>query len=310
MLIRNGNGNENTTNQRHNGNYVGRDHLEAIMNTIPPESDALSPMDTLNIIRNLSEKSQKSSTTLSFNIVQHKNFAILRQAMKISLQYFNSKDKFSALRSIQSLSIPADDDIFTSILSSLHENVYNLSLNEIMLFDAILSSSQNNNNQLVDELRKSLIERFNVKMSQLPIDLCYFIKVRRMMQFIDRNRNKIINEVFVNIRECAANAEIDIFTPYEAMDVIIRLSNFGNDCEYFEKVLEKAFNVWHTGEVTVEMVEIMLTLLVNRKSTLDYGLYKDARLIEKCSKVAIDSCNMEKCFNFQRQFNRLVSGSK
>lgn len=275
--------------------------VQNIMNAVPPESNALSPMDTLNIFRSLSEIAQTLESTSS--IVQHTNFTILREAMKVSIPYFHSKEKFDALRSIQNLSIPPDDEIFNLMLSSLLGGVYSMSLNEIMLFDAILISNQKN--ELVDELRTSLIDRFNAKMSQLPIDFSYFIKNRRMLQFIHRNQGDIIEEVFVNIRKCAV--KIDIFTPYEAMDIIITLSSFGYQCEYFQAILDEAYNVWHTGEVSIEMVEIVLTLLASRKSTLNYELYKDPRLIEKCSQVAMEHGDMEKCFAIQRLFNRLVS---
>lgn len=300
-------GNTSTIPRRHKGSSAGYGPLDEIMNSMPPESDALSPSDTLNIIRNLCDTSQNLSLASSIHVVKHKNFAILRQAMKASVPYLQSKEKFDALRSMQSLSIPVDDDMFQTILLSLLENVYNMSVNEIMLFDTILVSKQKN--ELIDELRSSLIERFNAKMSQLPIDFNFFIRIRRMLQFIKRNRNKIISEVFVNIKKCAERSEIDIFTPDEAMDTIIILSSFGNHCKYFEAVLEKAFNVWHMSEITIEMVEIVLTLLVSRRSTLDYRLYNDTKFVEKLSWVAIENGDIAKCFSIQKKFNRLVSSS-
>lgn len=280
--------------------------MKRILDTLPPESEALSPTDTLNIFRNLSETLRKlpQSPIKSYNVADHQNFAVLRQAMKVSIPYLRSNEKLDVLNAIQTLSVPVDDDVFNAVLSSLLENVYNMSLNDIMILDQVLISRQKN--RLAMELHRNLIDRFNAKTSQIPIDFSYFMKTRRMLQFIERNRNEIIDEVFCNIGKCAAQQPIDILAAYEAMDVIITLGSFGNRCEYFKPVLNKAFDVWCTTEITIQMAEIVLTLLIRRKAYLNYDLYKDPRLIETCAQVAIANGDIKKCFSILRQLNRLV----
>lgn len=276
------------------------------MNTVPPESEALSPGDTLNILRQLGETSRAISThtTASFNVVKHANFSILRQAMKVSMSYLKTTEQFDILRAIETLSIPMEDDVYETILSSLLDNVYNMSLNDIMIIDTFLVSKQMNSK--AKKLQLNLVDRFNAKTSQLPVEFSYFAKLRRMLEFIRRNRPKIIDEAFENMRKCAIKRDIDIITANEAMSTIIILANYGDKCEYFQSVLDKAFDIWSTADITIQMVEIVLTLLNKRIATLNYNLYKDARFIEKCAWTAIENGDLGKCFIIQRQLNRLV----
>lgn len=286
-------------------NYVVNP-LEEIINTVPPEPEALSPSDTLNIFRKLSETSQtiSSSSSASFKLVEHENFAILRRATKVSISYLKTTEKFDILKAIQTLSVPMDDDICNTIYSSLLDNLFNMSLNDIMVIDTFLVSNQMNS--LARELHQYLIERFNAKTSQLPVDFNYFTKIRRMLVFIKRNRHKITDDAFANIGNCANKRQIDIFTAHEAMDIILILSKFDDKCEYFRPILEKAFDIWSTSDVTIQMVETILKILNRRIGILNYSLYKDARLIEKCAQIAIESGDLESCFAILRQFNRLV----
>lgn len=268
----------------------------------------MSPSDTLNIFRKLSETSKKlpQTSTISYNVTEHQNFAILRKAMSVSILYFRSNEKFDVLNAIQTLSVPVDDNVFNAVLSSLLENVFCMSLTEIMILDQILNKYQQKNH-LTMELNECLVNHFNAKTSLLPIEFDYCMKTRRMLQFIERNRNKIIDEVFINMRNCAANQQIDISTASEAMDIIITLSSFRDRCDYFQPVLNKAFDVWCGSEVTLQMAEIVLTFLVRRRSILNVSLYNDPRLIETCAQAAIANGNIDKCFSILRHLNRLVS---
>lgn len=286
----------------------GTNPLQAILDTLPPEPEALSPSDTLNIFRQLCETSQKlSQTSASFNVFDHENFAILRQAIKVSLPYLKTNETFEVLKAIDSLSIFGNDEIFDVICSYLLNIVYNMSLNEIMVFDIVLASRQQN--KMARELRRNLIDRFNVKASQMPVEFNFYVKLSRMLRFIERNRSHIIDEVYINMRNCAAKQQIDIFTASEAMDVIISLSNFDDQCEYFQAILDKSFNVWSSSNVNIGMIETVLTFLAKRKSTLTHDLFNDTRFIEKCARVAIDD-DLKKCFSIQRYFNRLSFSSK
>lgn len=275
------------------------------MNTVPPESEALSPNDTLNIFRQLSESSRTlSSSSPSFNIVNHKNFTILREAMKVSLSYLKVTEKFDLLKAIQNLSVPPNDNVYSTIFTSLLDNVFNMSLNDIMVIDALLVSNQIN--PVARELHQSLVDRFNAKTSQLPVEFNYFMRIRRILQFINRNRYQIIDETFLNIRNCAKKREIDIFTAHEAMQTIRILSNFGDKCEYFQAILDKAFDVWSDNDVTIQMVDRTLTYLKERISITNYSMFKDTRFIEKCARVAIENADLDECFAIQRKLNRLV----
>lgn len=281
--------------------------LEEILSSVPPESEAISPNDALNIFRKLSDASsllQLSSTP--YKVVEHKNFVVLRQAMKVSLPYLQMTETLEVLRAIRTLRVPSDDTVSIAILSTLIENVFSMSLNEIMITDWFLESKKKKS-QLAIELHQQLIHKFNVKTSQFPVKFNYFMKTRRLLQFIERNINEITERVFINMGKCASEQPIDIFTTYEAMDVIIRLARFGNRSEYLKKILEKAFSIWCSKGVTLEMVETVLTSLIRRKPTLNYSLYTDPRFVETCAQVAMASGNVEKCFLILRQLNRLVS---
>lgn len=273
---------------------------------MPPESDALSPNDTLNIIRNLSEASMKlSQLSTTYNVINHKNFQILREAIKISFPYLLQREKLDILDAIRALSVPIDDDISNAVLSSLLENVFKMSLDDIMILDQILIPWQEN--RLAAKLHRHIVDQFNVKCSQPSIKFNYFMKTRRILRFIERNRDQIIEEVFLNMEKCAKKNEIDILTTSEAFDVIIALSSFGDRTKYFWQILNKAFVIWSIGQPTFGMVEMLLQFLLRRRSLLSYSHFKNSRLIETCAQIAIESGDIEKCFIILRHLNRLVS---
>lgn len=290
--------------------YSSKSTLNDILEVVPPESDALSPSDSLNILRDLHEAVRKSSpqTNTLYHVTNHPNFSILCQALKVSLPYFDEiKDQFDILVAMKDLSVPINSNIFNAILLSFHENVFKMSLHEIMLLDRILYSCEKS--QMVNQLHQSLIERFNLKSSKSNMKLNYFSKMRRWLQFVDRNRYVIIDEVFDNMENCVATQYIDILTVREAMDMIILLANFGNRSEYIWPILDKAFDIWYKStEVTMQMVEITLKILV-RRHRFDHNVnrYQDSRFIQTCTRTAIANGDIDKSFVILKYLNQLVS---
>lgn len=282
--------------------------LEDILDTVPPESAALSPSDTLNIFRSLSEVTHKQSkpTDSSYNVTNHKGFAILCQALKISMPYISMNERLDILKAIQNLCVPIDSKIYSAVLISFHENLFSMSLNEIMILDRVLCDIHKT--QMVDDLRCRLVDQFNLKSSNHKIEFIYFKKMRRILQFIERNRHEIIEEVFENFEKCAAKQNLDILTAREAMDTIILLSSFGKRSESVWPILNKAFDVWCNSEVSMQMAEIALRILVRRnRHGNDVSRYKDRRFIETCARTAIASGDSKKCFLILRYLNQLVS---
>lgn len=285
--------------------------LKQILDTVPPESEALSPSDTLGIFRSLREVTHKltQQPDSSYNVTHHRNFNILCRALTISMPYIEISGKLDILNAIKNLSVPVDSKIYNTVLMSFNENLFNMSLNEIMVLDRILSSS-NQKSQMIDDLRGNLIDQFNLKSSKLKVEMNYFMKMRRMLQFIERNRYEIAEEVFENMGNCAVKQDVDILTAYEAIDTMILLSNFGNRSEHIWPILNKAFDVWCNSEVTIRMVETVLRILVrkNRYSN-DVSQFKDWRFIETCARTAIANGDVEKCFLILRYLNQLVRAS-
>lgn len=283
--------------------------MKDILDTIPPEPEALSPTDTLNTLRSLREATARLShqSHSLYHVTHHTNFNILCQALKVSMPYLGINSQLDTLHAIKILSVPVDSDIFNTILLSLHDNLFNMSLNEIMKLDRMLFSSRKS--QTVNELQRSLIDRFNLKSSKLKIEFNYFIKMRSMLQFIERNRYDIDDEVFDNMGYCAVKQHIEILTAQEAMETIILLSNFGNRSEYLWPILDKALDVWYNStEVTVQMVRIVLKILVRRnRFNNNVNRYKDSRFIETCARTAIVNGDIEKCFLILQYLNQLVS---
>lgn len=286
--------------------------LKEILDTVPPESEALSPLDTLNIFRSLREIARKpyqhtyQRSISPYNVTDHKNFHILCQALKVSMPYLEMNGKLDILSAIGNLSVPIDSEIFNTVLLSFHDNLFSMSLNEIMMLDQVLYSSRKS--QMIDNLRTSLVNHFNMKSSKLQIEFNYFMKMRRMLQFIRRNQYEIVDEVFDNIGHCAAKQNVDILTANEAMDTIILLSTHGNRSEYVWPILNKAFDVWCNSEIDMRMVEILLRILVRRKRNgIDVNRYKDPRFIDTCAQTAITNGDIEKCFLILQYLNQLVS---
>lgn len=278
------------------------------MNTLPPVSDALSPSDTFNIFMRLSELTRcKSFSPASFKVFEHDNFDVLRQAIKSSVPYYKATEKFNVFLAIQTLSVPIDDEVCNTVLSSLQKNVINISLNEIMILDAILAIKRKT--QFTDALHQELIEQFNAKTSQIPVNFNYFDRIKRILEFIKRNKSAIVDEVFENLKSSMVKRDIDIFSAHQSMNTIIALSYFGDKCGYFEPILEKSFDVWQSSTVTVDMVDTVLKYLAKNSLTVqryEMRLYKDTRFVEKCAHVVINSGNAEKCLVVQKRFNQLV----
>lgn len=282
--------------------------LDDILDTVPPESAALSPSDTLNIFRSLGEVTRKQSKQpdSSYNVTNHKNFGILCQALKISMPYIEMNARIDIFNAIQNLCVPIDSEVYSSVLTSFHENLFSMSLNEIMILDRVLWASHKT--QMVDNLHRSLVDQFNLKSSKHKIEFNYFMKMRRMLQFIERNRYEIIEEVFENFEKCAAKQNVDILTAREAMDTIILLSSFEKRSEKVWPILNKAFDVWCNSEVTIQLAEITLRILSRRnRSGNDVSRYKDPRFIETCARTAIANDDVEKCFLILWYLNQLVS---
>lgn len=289
------------------GNQPSRKSLKDILDAIPPEPEALSPSDTLNILRSLSAVTGRLSHQLLHHVKHHQKFNILCEALTVSMPYLDTSDKFATLYAIKSLEVPVDSAIHNAILVSFHENLFNMSLNEIMLLDGMLFSSQRS--QTVIELQRSLIDRFNLKCSKVKIEFNYYLKMHRMLQFIERNRYEIVDEVFDNMENCAAKQNVEILTAQEAMDTMILLSNFDNRSECVSPIFSKAFEVWYnSAEVRIEMVQVFLKILARRKrfsNTVDR--YNDARLVGACARVAIANGDIDKCFSVLQYLNQLVS---
>lgn len=284
-------------------NYLTFCPLKEIMNTLPPESNALSPSDTLNIFRQLSTTSKIHRKINPSSVVEHEKYAVLRQAIKASILYLRTEEKLDILSAIQILSVPGDDDVCHTIHSSVLENILNLSLKEIMMLDTIMTKGELN--PLARELQHNLVDRFNEKTSLCPVRFNYFRQIRRMLKFIGRNRNRIRPEVFVNMQKSAETGNIDICTSYEAMEIMIVLSTFGDRCVYFKTVLEKAFDVWHTGYVSMKMVETVFDYLHSRQKT-QLEMYRNDKFIKKCAEVVMECSDVEKGLAIQKKFNRLV----
>ncbi|XP_031621099.1 uncharacterized protein LOC116339393 [Contarinia nasturtii] len=295
------------SHKKYSSTLTSNNPLEEILNNLPPEAEALSPSDTINIFRHLSETSKNLNSLLpatSFKVIQHEKFEILRQAIKQSIPYLKTMDKFDVLKRTQILDVPIDDGVNNIIISSLLENVFNMSLNEILVFDALLAPQQKT--VLTKELTQCFVNRFNIKVSSSPINFSYFTNTKRILQFILRNRNEITKNVFENMKNCLVKNDIDdidILTANEAEITIILLSNFQEKCEYFDRLKEKALNVWQSSDVTMDMVQKTLTFLTKRNSSVIFNMYNDSRYLEKCVQVAIKSGDLQKCFAVQSQFN-------
>lgn len=283
--------------------------LEEILNSVPSVAEALSPNDTIEILKKLSKISlnqMSSPEATPFKVIEHEKFKILRHAVRQSTSKFKTMDKFNILKASKILNIPADDGINNAIVGSLLDNVFNVSLGEILLFDEILTSKEQHQSNLIAQLRRHFINRFNMKISSGPIDYSYFGKTMRMLQFMIRNRSHICDQVYENMKNCLAKNNIDILTADEATSIIIILTNFQEKCEFFDNLKEKAFNVWQSTDVNIEMVLTTLSFLTKRNSSVIFKMYDDKRYLEKCVHVAIKTADVEKCFAVQNYFNYMV----
>lgn len=286
--------------------------LSAIFDSIPPESDALSPIDALCIFRQFNTKYGKASTVLTAaNVLNHPNFPILRNAMKSSLPYLKMDEIKEVLLTIYLLRI-SKDELTDAVIESLIEHTNIMSIRQITQFNSMLKSKKNSclqANKLSARFQECLVKRFNTEISHSPMKFNYFYKTRHILRFIGTNLHQISDETFRNIAVCAQVEAIDIITVQEAIEVIISISKLGLAAEYFEPLLQKAFNIFLAeSNVTIGMVITVLRYCSNFKTNEIYRLLADnQRFTEKCVQVAIDTGDEQEMFKVLRGLNVLAS---
>lgn len=286
--------------------------LLIIMDSIPPEAEALSPSDTLNVFRQLrATYAVHSSKANAIKLMNHNRFPILRTAIKASLPYFKMSETKDVLEAIYTMGISSTDELTDAVIESLIENTYIMSVKEIAHLNSFLKSKQSaslDSNKMSKVFQQSLVNQFNTQMSQIPIKLNYFTKIKHTLRFIGNNEKAISKEAFENIAKCAQTEQIDILTANEAFQIIIALSRLSSAAKYFNPLLEKAFQVWLSkSDVTFDMVVVVLSVSRRFKSHENDALLTDNRFIEKCVQVAIATGEEQKMFLILQKLNRLVS---
>lgn len=282
--------------------------LDDILMTLPPESGALSPGDTLNIFRMMNKTFKvKPVSGITFKLNKHQKFPILRQAAQASIPYYKAGEIIDILRTILLLNVPLGDDLSNLMISTLRTQTHDMSLNEIMLLNLFLRINGTRKTDLAKALQLDLIQRFNLLTSQTRLNFTYFEYMKRMIRFVHLNWRYIDKQVLENMSRNASEQKVDINTADEAMRIIMELSRSPDSCKYFRPILDKAFNVWNTNDVSIEMVQKLLPVLIQRKSRIDTNLFNDKRFVGKCALKAMESCDIDLCFSIQVQFNQLVS---
>lgn len=281
--------------------------LDEIMKTLPPEAGALSPGDTLNIFRMMNKSFKLNVSGITFKLSEHQNFAILQQAAQASIPYYKAGEIIDMLRTIISLNVPLEDRLSTLMISTLRKKTYDMSLSEIMLLDSFLRINGTQKTNLALALKQDLIQRFNLLTCKTRVNFTYFDYMRRMIRFVHLNWRHIHEQVLENMSRNASEQNVDINTGDEAMKIIMELSRSPDSCKYFRPILEKAFNVWKTDNVSIEMVQKLLPVLVQWKSRIDCDLFNDERFVGTCAQKVMESCDYDLCFSTQVQFNQLVS---
>lgn len=279
--------------------------LEEIMKSVPPDSGALSPGDTLNIFRMMSKT--VNFRGIQFKLIEHQKFPILRQAAQVSIPYYKVGEIIDILKTIQLLNVSLEDSLSNLMISTLRTKTYDMSLHEIMLLDSFLRINGKQKTNLVRALQLDLTQRFNLLSSRTRINFTYFEYMRRMIRFVHLNWHHIDKAVLENMSRNATEQKVDINTAEEAMIIIRELSRSPDGCKYFRVVLDKAFDVWNTSDVSIEMIQNLLPILIQWKSHIDNDLFNDKRFVGKCAQKVMDSCDFDLCFSIQVQFNELVS---
>lgn len=281
--------------------------LEQIMKTVPPESGALSPGDTINIFRMMNKTFKLNVKGITFKLNEHENFPILRQAAQASIPYYKAGEIIDMLKTILSLNVPLEDGLSNLMISTLRTQTYDMSLNEIMLLDSFLRINGTQKTALAQALQRDLIQRFNLLTSRTRVNFTYFEYMRRMIRFVHLNWQHIDKQVLENMSRNASKQNVDINTAEEAMKIIMELSRSPDGCEYFKEILEKAFDVWKISDVSIEMIQKVLHVLVQWKSRVDSDLFNDKRFVGTCAQKVMESSDLNLCFSIQVQFNQLVS---
>lgn len=280
--------------------------LEEIMETVPPDSGALSPGDTLNIFRMMNKTTVKFSD-ITYKLNEHQKFPVLRQAAQASIPYYKTGELIDMLKTIQVLNVSLDDSLSNLMISTLRTKTYDMSLNEIMLLDSFLRFNGKKKTNLAEALQRDLIQRFNLLTIRTRVNFTYFEYMRRMLRFVHLNWHHIDKHVLENMSRNATEQNVSINTAEEAMKIIMELSRSPDGCKHFGAVLEKAFDVWSTGDVTIEMIQKILPILIQWKSRIDSDIFNDKRFVGTCAQKVMNTCDFDLCLSIQVQFNQLVS---
>lgn len=280
--------------------------LDEVMNSIPPESGALSPGDTLSVFRSLSNKFESNRFNVSFKLIEHTKFPVLRDAAKTSLPYYKAGEIIDVFKVIRTLHVPLEDELSILIISTLRSHTYDMSLNEIMILDSFMRINGVKKTHLAEALQRDLVSRFNARTSQNLVNFRYFEHMRRMIRFVNLNWKSIEKESLENLSQNATNQKIDISTADEAMKIVMELSRTPDSCKYFKAVLQKAFDVWNSSDISIEMIEKVFQVLCIWKSRIDFDLYNDERFIDKSVRKLIACGDYARCFAVMRNMNKLV----
>lgn len=278
--------------------------LENVMDSLPPEPGALSPGDTLNVFRSLNRILPNINQRNSFKLAEHQNFPVLRQAVQSSLPYVKIGEIIDVFKVLRALNVPLEHDLTISILSNFRSHSYDMSLHEIMLLDSFLRMYGVKKTNLANALQRDLVSCFNLRTSRSRLNFSYFDHMRRMIRFINLNWRSVDVGVLVNISKNSTNQTIDISTAEEAMKILMELSRCPEKCKYYKAILEKAFAVWNSSEISIDMVEKLFQTLAVWRARVDKS-FNDEQFIDKCVQKAIESNDIEKCFSILSNMNRL-----
>lgn len=243
------------------------------------------------------------STSLTTNqILRHPEFERICQRLKNQAGIIEVYDTIDALKVITYMGAPSNSTIVQVLLQLLRHNVNDLSLQQIIFVDFLLSHHENE--PLVEALRLALPMVFEIQFP-IKVDKDNLAQLIECFQYISKK----------DVSERCVEAVVRFLLKYpqeidakSAMSIIWSVCDMKAD-EFFEPILTKAINAFILNIEYLSYCDIETTLgKLLRKYTPFLKFYYNETLCDVSVNYVIDNnLGFEAAVYLQKRFTKIVS---
>jgi FAST kinase domain-containing protein 2 len=254
----------------------------SVLEMVAQHNKIMNNKHVLQALRSLFILQKNGNSDLSTGeLLGHRDFRKLCRQLRTRAGSIELNETIEALKVVSYVGVPADSTIFQVLLQLIRHNVNNLSLQQIMFLDFLLSQSKSS--PLVDALKMALPLVFDI---HLPIKMEYDNVALLSECLYFSSKHQLARESVERIvNALMANQEFDAKT---AKSLVWSICAMEAD-EVFRPLMKKAIDslVVHFDELTFTDVESTLTKLTHRYTKKSSYFY-DETFYDSCANLVID----------------------